>query len=474
MDICQILQNGRLLDWCVPVAFKVFRFHFSILLTSLLIKYYFLIDKNKPGFPKPRPPRRKFVSKVLQILNKSTLGTQYPSPSEDKITKLKKEKPIKNKINRHTGVKKNVQINDSVTVSEANTIDSQVEVEGQEISFLSTYLNENINDVETSEQKLIVLQSKKDIIQTPSENSYRDVISDSKIHSEAGLMSLQKKISEIEYYKHRRKSTIEKPVNVKVNSNIVTSINEGLMNSNPTNYIEVNHLPNQESVIKLDSVKTLTQVEKDTKNDSKFYDLFINVLETTFNVYNVNTDYEPTEEEKAKVLEIDAETAEKMNVQVNENDYEYYDTISPTRSQNVFYISNDNNRDVVDIKLSRSPSPSVYESVNPKPTYKKRRTRKTYTDYVKNRNVESKNQPKGKSRDQRRKKYLLNILKEQLSVEDTPEPQNLYEALILMAKNKKKNIRFEDTLSVTNTDVKKCVLRRKPFRKHKGKYRSAT
>ncbi|XP_032528496.2 transcriptional regulator ATRX homolog [Danaus plexippus] len=266
------------------------------------------------------------------------------------------------------------------------------------------------------DDSIIVLKSKKDIQQTPSTSSRND----------------NYKVS----YTPQNKKSNQRSIRYVLDNNIYSGVAEG-----PA-----------KDVLKIDSRKQMSVYEPKETNvekqvDKKIYNFFVELLETTFDMYNDKELNDNVKESKTG-LELNESVLQKLIIHgqsqvdnkksYNDIDSEKYKFLSS------FYERTLNNN------LPETPK------ARPKTKYlintKKDKTEKLNSFYV----------PK-KSR--KSKRALLDILKEELTKDACKptyeEPGNLYQALKVMVRNKKKSRISTRYRHMEGFSDKDCMLRRK-------------
>lgn len=364
------------------------------------------IQPIKPP-PRPRPGSKRFLASVLTILSKSTTGTQYPDNNDKKVKAKKK----------------------------AGKDDIPAESEkARKPKFKSKILNETKNQIDNFE----VLQPKKEMVQTPSlysERSYREDI----------------KWSDL--------PRLVKPENDEANESVVNNLVREVTEGRKT----------KEKKVKVVDPDPPTLVSEH-KEDKKIYNFFVDLLETTFSVYNLKAEYAaapiPSAVSSKIMLEMDESVARKLNVGTGTlND------VTHKPSKHFYCVQNDENRwnddKLIDYFQPAPFSKRINELPLRSPT-KRRRMKTESFAYAR-----SKTSPQSKSAvitqsksfyRKNKKENLLNILKEQLRMDKVSfdEPQNLYQALKVMAKNKRKTIRFDKTANMKEGyKPPECMLKRR-------------
>ncbi|CAG9577647.1 unnamed protein product [Danaus chrysippus] len=275
------------------------------------------------------------------------------------------------------------------------------------------------------DDSIIVLKSKKEIQQTSSTSSRNDTCKS---------------------YTPQNKKSNQKSIRYVLDNNIYSGVAEG---------------PARD-ILKIESKKHLSAYEpKDTnvekQVDKKIYNFFVELLETTFNMYNDKELNDNTKESKTG-LELNESVLQKLIIQGQsqvENQRSYSKDIDSEKYKflSSFYERTLNN----DLPETPKVRPKTKYLIN----HKKDKPEKLNSFSV---------PKKGK----KSKKALLDILKEELTKDACKtyeEPGNLYQALKVMAKNKKKSensIRFNKMEGFSDKD---CMLRRKVLFKSKKRNR---
>ncbi|XP_046976207.1 uncharacterized protein LOC124542288 [Vanessa cardui] len=345
--------------------------------------------------PRPRPGRKKFLASVLRILSKSTTGTQYPD--------------LEDKTNTHKKTR----------VRSRHEIDTRNEKPNKRAKYKSRILNKNINN---DDDQFIILQSTKQIAQTPSN------------YSEANALSL-----------HEDKTKIRSIRDILLNntySGLAESIARDLLDDKPAR---------KDKKIRIKDEPTTIASELKKEGEKKIYNLFVDLLESTFNTYNLK-DESPCESKVA--LEINESIANKLTIKSKLESNE----VTTNAAKNSPVTTRKSIDNPISIRLS---SPKPHKRVVPRVTVKS-------CDYTTANAPESRSFPsKRRSIRNKRKKKLISVFKEELQLKPTfEEPNNLFQALKVMAKNKQKNNvyekakRFRNT-SVDDIDQRECVFKRR-------------
>ncbi|XP_075989954.1 uncharacterized protein LOC142985584 isoform X2 [Anticarsia gemmatalis] len=359
---------------------------------------------NNPGAsvqkPIPRPGRKRFLASVLTILSKSTTGTQLTEANDPYFNKKAK---IKRKKDFEDGY-----LGDLSTKRKPK--------------FRSRVLNDNRN---FELDHVVVLQSTKSINQTPSNYSENNSVKDPEMIKWSEFL----------------------PPLVKKDSNLTKVRSK------------------EKRVTLVDEPQTLIANDS-KKDDSKILNFFVDLLETTFNVYNVQTEAEKplnfSEISSKNVLEIDEVVANKLDIKNNElKCTDGYDDDDPT---NVYCIT-PNERDLwFDEKsFKKPPAPST--------TMRRKKMKSESFEYKKKpipptRSFIYQTSANKKYFKKEQKKNLLNQLKEELRMDDIifEEPRNFYQALKVMARNKRrsqKSIHFSSSKKPSDGDVFNCMYKRR-------------
>ncbi|XP_034838817.1 uncharacterized protein [Maniola hyperantus] len=351
--------------------------------------------QTKPS-RRPRPGQKKFLASVLTILSKSSTGTQYPD-----IQDSKKE------MARFTAQWKNT--NDS---------ESKYKHKTKKTKYRSRVLNNNM--LQSEKEQLIILQTKKKITQTPSNNSLR---------VETAIASDITKLTE----KNEPKQNTIRDI---LENNIYSGVAEGITKE----VLEVK--PKKEKILRINDDPETLASEMAKKDDKNIYNFVVDLLETTMNVYNVKTEYEISDVSKS-AFELNDTVIEKLEIQNKHNSS--HDIINHTSKCERVCPIKKTNFDVlenvpIDIKSSEyRPFSAIKPKIKVKPFLNPKSN--IYTRKVKT-------APKSKSFDNN-KKYtrkpnktqILNDLKQEIAkdIYTFNEPKSLYDALKVMAKNKRRN-----------------------------------
>lgn len=381
--------------------------------------------------PRPRAGNKKFLASVLTILSKSTTGTQYPD-ADDPVTRKK----IRKRIN----IARKADNKDMKTPNEVRI--------KRKPKFRSKALNNEV-EKEVKEQQVVVLQNKKEMIQTPSMYSENDS------YNWSNLPSVVKA-------QEQNKEAIEKKV-MAVANELAKEIMEG-RNVRKDKRVRID----EPTTLVGDNINKEPIVKATNEKDKGLYNFFVDLLETTISVYNVKAEYDkspnpPSEVSSVKIpLEIDESVAKRLNIR----DGKSQKTEESAQPPNQFYCL----KDLEFGSQGHSSPPANYQPPLKCPRKKKFQAesfsflrkptaRKMATASV----VETK-----KTSRKQKKKTLLNLFKEQLKMDDDAfeEPQNLYQALRVIAENKRrcqKTIHFEDAIRRKRKDMgfPECMFKRR-------------
>lgn len=182
-------------------------------------------------------------------------------------------------------------------------------------------------------------------------------------------------------------------------------------------------------------------------DDKKMYNFFVDLLHSTFNTYNVDSQYDkepvPSTASSKIALEINESVASKLNVATemhkrNElqkpfdyavrNEYDHWNESS-------FQHNTQYTRSYKHTKVNRETPKSAVIQTRIRKEYEPRRILSSRSQSAEYNRAEERPSFYRKQK----KRDLLNILKEELRMEPVSfeEPQNLYEALKVMAKQKR-------------------------------------
>ncbi|KAJ0184310.1 hypothetical protein K1T71_000733 [Dendrolimus kikuchii] len=324
----------------------------------------------------------KFLTSVLTILSKSTAGTQYDLDTD------KLEKTI---LEARKGTSEyDEMITDNAILNNNNRTSKKKKCK-------SKILNDRLNESD----QVVVLRSKMDIVHTPSNYSDKSNVEvkwtdfPRLVKAEDGE-NIQKEAEETAIY-HCVADGIGKITSKKVT-----------IDTEPTTLVS-------------------------DKPKDKLYNFFVDLLETTFSVYNVNTEFiKPTSVSSSRIaLQIDESVAKKLEIKKD------FDDVNEKPSK-YFSINNSNAKWDDGKLLEHFQSKPLSIKLSDEPL--KRKKRRTKLDNKNIMNTQSFFLPTKKSNRKHMKKNLLTLFKEQLMMdaESYEEPENLYQALKVMAKNKRR------------------------------------
>ncbi|XP_022830534.1 uncharacterized protein LOC111359290 [Spodoptera litura] len=387
--------------------------------------------------PIPRPGRKRFLASVLKILSQSTTGTQYPD--QDNSERLRKQDKIKSRLRKNKDAE---IIREDISTSTTSK---------RKPRYRSKILNEDHHGSDF--EQLIVLQSTKEITHTPSNTSER-----SDRFRDAG--SLYKEPETIKW------ADIILPTPKK---NLDIPMQE---NNKDREFKEMTIKPRDIKVKPIDKDPSTLIAAVPKKDDKKFYNFFYDLLETTFSVYNVKTEFNnvPTPSTfSSKVhFEIDESVAKKLAI------HKTKDSLSEDKeSLPRFYCIKPDIKDNWDDKqLLEHFLPKPFKrsrTLSPTKSVKKRQKIKQEPIEYKRKPIPTTTSvpvPNKKTLKKERKKIFINILKDQLKMEDDAfeEPRNFYQALKIIARNKrrcKKSIHFAESKKPSEGDVHVCQFKRR-------------
>ncbi|XP_073966821.1 uncharacterized protein [Choristoneura fumiferana] len=424
-------------------------------------------DKNETKLkapPRSRPGTKTFLASVLTILSKSTASTQYPpiqepkeakqrnkqrkiskqtlenqkQPPENQKTKMLKKNSLKNVLKDEITIKK---------VEEYQETNKKI----KKTKYKSRVLNEVSNQ---PSQKVLVLQSKKDIVQTPSCNS--------------------KSTKEMSEHSIKWADFLPKLIDSETGA--------------IKNVLEKNYNPQEHGIAK--SVLEGTQFNMDKKpydpttlvstppKDEKLYSLFVDLLESVYNVkpeYNDVSGLKSIKSSKIE-LEIDDSVAQKLDKpnKIPESiEDDHHIAAKPHYS-----VTPDDNEDWDTQKLAEyfKNKPMCVEWSEPylrtKKTckcVKKKLKTELYATKQKAAKTQSAVMEERRSFYKKTKKPdLLNILKEQLKMDDggREHTDNFYQSLRVIARNKRKQNTISFNTSVkggqnAGSDYDSCIFKRR-------------
>ncbi|XP_064076182.1 uncharacterized protein LOC135194526 [Vanessa tameamea] len=357
---------------------------------------------NRRPPPRPRPGQKKFLASVLRILSKSTTGTQYPD-REDQADVRHSKRRARSRLRLETDIRN--------------------EKPNKRGKYKSRILKKNLNN---DDDRFIVLQSTKQIAQTPSN------------YSEANAFSLQEEKTKIR----------------SIRDILVNNTYSGLANDIASDLLEDVPAKDQKIRIKDEPDTIASDIKKE--GEKKIYNLFVDLLESTFNAYNLK---DGTLSESNVALEINESIANKLTInnKLESNDL----TTNAVKNTSITTMKHFDNP-LMNIRLSNH---KPYKRINPRVSVKS-------WDCTKTVNTPELHSFPSKRRSIRsnRKKKLLNVFKEELQLKRTcVEPINLFQALKVMAKNKqKKNVyeqrdakRLKNISAESNSDRRECVFKRR-------------
>ncbi|CAH0602396.1 unnamed protein product [Chrysodeixis includens] len=384
---------------------------------------------KKPSTPRviPRPGRKRFLDSVLTILSQSTTGTQYPDRDDSERLKIFDKTKTKLKKKKEEEA---IQGDSIITASSSK----------KKHRYRSKVLSHN-RDFE----QLVVLRSTKEITHTPS--------------------IISSKTNSLKEPENIRWADFLPPLVKKENSEHFNTIddNRSLQGKNKDSGPSL--------VLDKDPVTLVAEGPK--KEEKKLYNFFVDLLETTFNVYNVKTDFIPppnSSVNSSKVtFEIDESVAKKLNIQKVKDCAECSEEkLCSTVSKHVYCIKPDDNEVWDNIVKQNEQSASSKRSRPPSPTRSLKKKRRLHSESFDTKKFKPvpitasltiPNKKKLLRKD--KKKTFINMLKEQLKMEECvfEEPQNFYQALKVIARNKRrqKSIHFKSS----EGDVHVCQFKRR-------------
>ncbi|CAH0404128.1 unnamed protein product [Chilo suppressalis] len=377
-------------------------------------------EKPVKAPPRPRPGQKKFLTSVLTILSKTTESTQCPDDgSNSAIRQTNNPRQI---TRGRPEKKKNEVVNDTQ----------------KKKKYRSKILSNSVGKDE-KDQQIIVLQEQKDIKHTSS------------IFYENNSANFTNLTAFIKNTRHADKEQ-KKPENITDTAPVIT--NTALRKNLEEKQMKRDKRVRIEDPTTLVSVINAGTQDTTTKDNGKgMYNFFVDLLET-IDVYNAtDIDKEVTlssSTSSSKVpLEINESVANKLVVKCDSSNCEGKTRSSSRGSQ--FYCFKD------DGELRRTKQ-LISETPKRKEKYRYNRTIKAES-FSANTNLQPKklkansfNIDNRQSTSKKRKKdTVLNMFKEQLKmdVKSFDEPQNLYEALKIIAETKRKcqrTIHFEEEM----------------------------
>lgn len=296
------------------------------------------------------------------------------------------------------------------------------------------FVNEYIKSSE-----LIILQSKKDIVQTPSENSYR--VAQSESFAENGELKMQRKISEIINYNMRRTSISNSAQKTASNDRNINHVIEMISNHE----IDVSGVVEEICNVK-ESVKTLMNEENYFATDNNnMVTYFVDVLNDPANVFNAKP--ESPEPPETNELETEENPTQRQKITINDMiEIDRYDDELDRASPNDFYVDANEyyDSDATDV-IESNPSPIISSHYIPTPEWRPIAMQSSSFDYKPKPKLKKFRRTRKSLKDkEKEKRIIMDLMIEQLSI-PSKEPKTLFEALKLMAKAKQKCIRFADT-----------------------------
>lgn len=423
-------------------------------------------DKNENKLkapPRSRPGTKTFLASILTILSKSTASTQYPPIPESKEFKQRNKQrkiskqPSENRKQSPDSQKTRILKNSSLKNDPTGEIAIKKVEEHQETNKKTKktkYKSRVLNEVSNKpSEKVLVLQSKKDIVQTPSCNSKST--KDMSEHSIKWADFLPKLIDS---ETGTIRNVIEKNYDTQEHG-IAKSVFEG------TQFIRDKKTH--------DHPNTLASTPP---KDEKLYNIFVDLLQT---VYNVSPEYKHINGLKSakssKIqLEIDDSVAQKLE-KPNKTSESIQDDHHIASKQH-YSVTPDDNEDWNTQKLAeyfKNRPVSVewsepYLQINKTcKCVKKKFKNELYTTKQKTAKTQSAVMEGRRSYYRKTKKPdLLNILKEQLAVDDgeREDADNFYQSLRVIARNKRKQntIRFETPMKAgrnAGSDYDTCIFK---------------
>lgn len=297
--------------------------------------------------------------------------------------------------------------------------------------------------------KVVVLQSKKEIIQTPSNYSQRSKDRESIKWSD--MISPQKTESDV---------TVVNAIAKNQQLSLIDQIGYG-NEVNKTN-------------------EPITLVANEEQKDNKLYDLFVDLLESTLNVYNATEQkIEPLEQTSNKSSKLGLETQRTADNKLKIENFIDYNVIDDTQNEErkikqEYFVSDDWDNTLLDDVPSMSlrdicpDEPSTTSKVKQKLksesfSYKKKSLPPVTRSFI----YQNATTPPKKGLKKGRKRNLLNLLKEELRIEDNryDPPKNFFESLQMMVRYKnrcQKSICFEESAKKGNEEsLYDCMYKRR-------------
>lgn len=372
------------------------------------------VSDNKPvdSIIKPplrkRPGKKKFLSSVLTILSKSTAGTQYDLES-DKVEKAK--------VKVKKGNKYKETIPENSTVNGVNYTTNRKKYKSK----ILTKSNET--------DQIVILRSKNDIVHTPS--NYSD-----KSNIETKWTDFPRLVKP-DYNEDIENKTEQTAIYHCVADGI------GKMTAKR---------------VSIDSVpKTLVS----DKPKDKLYNFFVDLLETTLSVYDVNTEFtKPTSISSSNTaLQIDESVAKKLEVRKDFEDYYEKPFKYVAKDEDKEILGDD---DLIEHLHLKPLSVKLSDEIATKLKKKKFKTKLVKKQPM---NTQSFYLPTKKTNRKHMKRNLLTLFKDQLrmDIQSFEEPNNLYQALKMLARNKRKkqkSIQFDQVTKYDDDRSIGCRLRR--------------
>lgn len=232
---------------------------------------------------------------------------------------------------------------------------------------------------------------------------------------------------------------------------------------------------NRSRLRKLDEPNTLVG-DHSKEKEKDIYDLFVKLLETTFKVCNVQTDFKCENTQSSNIMEIDEHVAKKLNVQKNR---EKVDTFNGLQTSDKYYnITDEGIYTWNDQRIQVMQKQPLHKNLEPplvRIPKRKRLCSNSFSHAPRTNILCPRYDRDVVERKPHKKRYknfrniLLDTLKEDLKMEkdDFEEPQNMHEALKIIAKNKRKcrtqirldkGVTFKKIGDGTETD---CQFKRK-------------
>lgn len=381
-------------------------------------------DKRIRRGPQATYPESRLHSVLTDFSQEYSMSK---SPEEAKVTTCRRKKLNKQKVASTA----------SIPSWHFNPVNNSGTNEKQTHKYKSKILNDQANK---QYQPLIVIQAQKYMPKTPSNTNSSDT----------------KELSEIS----------------KVLPFPIKDIKAEDINKTATVILKAAQ-SNRTKLQRFDDPNTLVG---DNTKDKDIYDLFVKLLATTFKVYNVQSEFKSDNIQSNNIMEIDEHVATKLNVKKN---VEKADALNGLRTTDQFFnITDEDIYTWNDQRIQVMQKQPLYKNLEP-PLAKVPKRKKLYstsfshaprTDVLSSRleRTVSDQKPR-KKRFKNFRNVLLDTLKEDLKMDkdDFEEPQNMHEALRIMAKNKlkcrtqirlDKGVKFKKIGDGTDTD---CQFKRK-------------